>query len=58
MVRMQLKRIGRGVVVVALVVVVGAVGCRFGRRCRRYVLYYNMLHVIINDKNSIHSKEF
>jgi hypothetical protein len=55
---MQLKRIGRGVVVGAMVVVVGAVGCRFGRRCRRYVLYYNMLHVIINDKNSIHSKEF
>jgi hypothetical protein len=34
---MQLKRIGRGVVVGAMVVVVGAVGCRFGRRCRRNV---------------------
>lgn len=47
--RMQLKRIGRGVVVVALVVEVGAVGCRFGRSCRRNVA---------NDNNAINLKEF
>jgi predicted phage tail protein len=46
---MQLKRIGRGVVVGAMVVVVGAVGCRFGRRCRRNVA---------NDNNAINLKEF
>jgi hypothetical protein len=47
--KMQLKRIGRGVVVGAMVVVVGAVGCRFGRRCRRNVA---------NDNNAINLKEF